>query len=394
MKSLLKRINDGIDPSFRIILERPINIFRIIPFAFNRTRYSYYKDRPAKSFFRRYWEILVTVWRDGFVVRGRTTDHYYSFGLDCVGTKLSDYVFPGEFRKAEKCINDLNNPFYFNFTDKRVTSIILHFFGLPQKKPLGVLSIDSEGQLQVSLLDGGTISWNELLEKNGGIELFCKPLTGFGGEGAFRITREDIRELLAMNEVVVKRIHELFVLPAILQEVIENHPLIAEIYPDTLNTIRIVTVMKDSAPYILMAKFRMGIGSCPVDNYSIGGIMVAVDITNGKLAKTGNQKPPYGFLHTEHPDTHIAFEGREIPFWDEICGLVVKGHSLLREPHTIGWDIAVTPSGPLIVELNQYPDVDGEAGWRELFDELYTAEIEKLKKLKKRYPHSLRFLKR
>jgi len=383
MKRILKRIYDGLNPWVRNILERLINIFRVFPFARNRAKYSYYNDRAAKSFFRRYLEILSTVWKEGFEVRGRTPEHYYSFGLDCVGTKLSDYVFPGEFRNAEKCINDLKNPFYFTFTDKRITSIVLHFFGLPQKKPFGVLDVDSEWQLQVSLLEGGTISWNEFLAKNAGIDLFCKSLTGFGGEGAFRITQEDIREILAMNDVVVKRIHDLFILPAILQEVIENHPLIAEVNPDTLNTIRINTVIKDSTPHILGAKLRMGTGSCQVDNYSMGGVIVPVDMTTGKLTKTGQRKPPYGFLHTEHPDTHIVFEGREIPFWGEICSLVVKGHSLLREPHTIGWDIAVTPSGPLIVEVNQYPDMDGEASWRGVFDEFYIAEIEKLKKLKK-----------
>jgi hypothetical protein len=313
---------------------------------------------------------------------------YYSFGLDCVGTNLGEYVFPMEYRYVEKCINDLNNPFYFSFTDKRLTSIILAYYDLPHKKALGVLDTDMEGQWQVSLLDGGTISWNEFLAKNAGIDLFCKPLAGFGGQGAFRISREDIHEILGKNNVVINRINDLVIFPMILNEVIESHPLIAEFHPESLNTLRMITVIKGSTPYILASFLRLGTGSNLMDNYRVGGIIVQVDKATGKITKTGYQKSTFGLSHVKHPDTHIAFEGRKIPFWDEICDIVVFGHSLLREPHTIGWDIAVTPTGPLIIELNQYPDIDAiqviNGPWRKVFNEFYIQELEKLKKIKKR----------
>jgi hypothetical protein len=53
--------------------------------------------------------------------------------------------------------------------------------------------------------------------------------------------------------------------------------------------------------------------------------------------------------------------------------MVINKHYLIREPHTIGWDIAITPEGPVIIELNRYPDVDFTqaccGGWRNIFNE-------------------------
>ncbi len=43
------------------------------------------------------------------------------------------------------------------------------------------------------------------------------------------------------------------------------------------------------------------------------------------------------------------------PFWREVCDLALDAHGKLKDVVIIGWDIAMTPDGPVIVEMNFPP---------------------------------------
>jgi len=47
-----------------------------------------------------------------------------------------------------------------------------------------------------------------------------------------------------------------------------------------------------------------------------------------------------------------------IPEWDALKGLVIRAHSSLPDLVTLGWDIALTDMGPLVVETNPTYDID------------------------------------
>ena len=59
-----------------------------------------------------------------------------------------------------------------------------------------------------------------------------------------------------------------------------------------------------------------------------------------------------------HPTTGGRITGREIPMWEEVCDLVRRAHGAFEDWVVIGWDVAVTASGPLLVEGNNGPDID------------------------------------
>lgn len=46
----------------------------------------------------------------------------------------------------------------------------------------------------------------------------------------------------------------------------------------------------------------------------------------------------------------------KIPFWEEVSEIVTKAHCLIPNLRYIGWDIAITDDGPVIIEANHDAD--------------------------------------
>jgi hypothetical protein len=59
-----------------------------------------------------------------------------------------------------------------------------------------------------------------------------------------------------------------------------------------------------------------------------------------------------------HPTTGAPIRGKRLPCWDEVKQLAVRAHGAFRPRVLIGWDIAITNEGPVIIEGNRGPDMD------------------------------------
>jgi hypothetical protein len=99
----------------------------------------------------------------------------------------------------------------------------------------------------------------------------------------------------------------------------------------------------------------------PVDNVHAGGIAARVDIPTGRLSKaTDLGVRPDSQWHAHHPATGATIEGRVLPFWRETLDLARRAHSeAFGDLLMVGWDIGLTDDGPILVEGNIGPDVDG-----------------------------------
>ena len=123
--------------------------------------------------------------------------------------------------------------------------------------------------------------------------------------------------------------------------------------PTSVNTIRLQTVMdKDGNVIPFGPGVRIGRVGNYVDNWAKGGVFVGIDAKTEKLKDMGILKPKYGTKVFEHPDTHIVFNGYHVPHYKEAEDLAVKLHKIMYRSHSIGWDIAITPQGPVIIEGN------------------------------------------
>ena len=139
----------------------------------------------------------------------------------------------------------------------------------------------------------------------------------------------------------------------VLEDVVENHPELARIYPGALNTMRMITLIADDGePYLLLAVQKFGINGRVVDNYGVHG---PLDLETGEFlfpAHYGDTKAPGAFTH--HPNTGEKIVGFHTPFFKEAKEMVLRAAMVMPEVRYAGWDVAVTPNGPVIVEGNTY----------------------------------------
>lgn len=204
-----------------------------------------------------------------------------------------------------------------------------------------------------------------------------------GGKFIFKVSwqklKENPEELNAIFKVVRSS-------SFIFQEEVQQHEALSRINPFCVNSLRIESYTnKDNVSRIFSGILRLGFSDSYVDNTSMGGAFVGIDFQKGVLKRLAMSDFSNGRARTyvEHPYSKITFEGYPIPFFDEIMGLVIKASQLVPQVKVVGWDIAITPSGPMIIEGNRAPylfsaDVSQEGiGKNPVFQEMKKEALEK-----------------
>lgn len=172
-----------------------------------------------------------------------------------------------------------------------------------------------------------------------------KPLESSGGNGVEIIstdlssTGETLYELCKRKNVII-------------EELILQHEELNRMYPKAINTVRILT----NSSKVIGAALRMGADGGEVDNAHAGGIYAEIDIETGIVVSTGHRYTDERFI--KHPYTGTIIPGFQIPMWNRLLELVSSASRLVENMGLIGWDIAVTPDGPTIVEVNNWPGVE------------------------------------
>jgi hypothetical protein len=144
----------------------------------------------------------------------------------------------------------------------------------------------------------------------------------------------------------------------IVQPRVAVHPALRGLALSALPTIRILT-MKDEQgrPEVVGAtlRFASNAEAC-VDNMKAGGLMSAVDLGSGRLgvACRGYGGPD----HCRHPVNGEPVEGRLLPDWEAAKLLAMRAHADgFADYALVGWDVAPSPEGPVLIEGNGKPSV-------------------------------------
>ena len=137
----------------------------------------------------------------------------------------------------------------------------------------------------------------------------------------------------------------------LVQEQLENDEFLNSIYPNSLNTFRIITYYSTKQPAkILGALLRTGIGENKVDNWHRGGLIIPIKLSTGCFTDYGYD---YHYnVYTSHPDTQFIFRETKIPYWEEITSIVINATKAFPMMKFVAWDIALTTRGYYILEAN------------------------------------------
>lgn len=141
---------------------------------------------------------------------------------------------------------------------------------------------------------------------------------------------------------------------AILEQWITQHPVLSEIYPYAINCLRIITVYTpEGGTHFLTGGLTIGNGGAKIANASASGIVAPVDMETGILSKPAADFE--GHVYEYHPSTGRKITGTQIPYWQEVKELLEKAAAKIPQVRYVGWDLAITPDGPVIIEGNTTP---------------------------------------
>lgn len=281
-------------------------------------------------------------------------DYYFAYELDRTGSDSGRYM---GIREGKELIKRVNS---WTWTGSRATDYRClckdkFLFG----EYLAALAFPTAKNL--ALYDGSEVLWldprgarglDSVLEADG-LDAFCKDAVGAHGQRIFALESRNGRLLVDGKETAVEDLAKRMPVPGLLQERLSQHPALTAIYPHSVNTFRLVTILRGGKAVPFKGFMRFGAKGSRVDNWGAGGPAVAVDLGTGKLSGRGILMPGSGGAFTaSHPETGVRFEGFEIPFFDEAVTLATRLHRFFYGLVTVGWDIAITPAGPVFIEGN------------------------------------------
>ena len=182
-------------------------------------------------------------------------------------------------------------------------------------------------------------------------QVIVKPFNTDRGYGVYKLCYSEITDIKAFCESARKD-------TLILEEIIQQHPDLSSINSSSVNTVRIYTMLdKEGIPHVLFANLRMGVEGAVVDNLNNGGVAAQIDLDSGILFTRGAQKNLQ--THVKHPTSGVVLPGFQVPHWEAVKKMVLHTATMSPKTRWIGWDVAIMEDGPLLLEGNLEPGVEG-----------------------------------
>lgn len=178
-------------------------------------------------------------------------------------------------------------------------------------------------------------------------ELVVKPRYGTIGAGIrlLHAPAERDQSRLLLTKIAARGDH-------LLEERIWQHPRLTALHPHSVNTVRITTILDDDRQVqFISAILRIGNGRL-IDNFSAGGMAARIAIRTGLVEDEALYVNPFLAKHRHHPATGTAIVGFPLPDWPRALELIREAALIVPSARSIGWDIAFTETGPILVEGN------------------------------------------
>lgn len=176
-------------------------------------------------------------------------------------------------------------------------------------------------------------------------EIIIKPLSLSCGKGVEKIKVSDYEPEELYNHLIKT---ERF----LVEDVAKQNKEISKIYPESVNTVRIVTLNKK----VVAAFIRFGNLGNVVDNFNHDGMVTTINIETGIVEYPALDKKKN--IYEIHPYTNEKIIGLKIPMWDKVKELCIEACSVTPEIGYIGWDVCVGEKEPCLIEGNDFPGHD------------------------------------
>ncbi len=298
-----------------------------------------------------------------FYVKMDMIKNFFRYGISYTDYMKGDYINLTKEQKKDyiktkkyyEIINYLNNPEYrYIFLDKIE-------FNNKFKKYIGRDCLD--------LRNSSVEDFKKFIKNKK--DFFAKKHNSFGGDGVEKIITKDIKNVEDLYNKLLENKQYL------VEETIVQHDYLNKINSKAVNNIRMVTIYKDGKAHLIGNTIRLNAGEEEV--ISCHDIFATLD-KNGNLL--GNVVDDDCHIYKEHPTSKFKFKNVKIPYIKEAIKMVEKAGEVVPEVRYVGWDVAITPNGPVIIEGNFYPSY-GLFQYYLLDDGLPVGKLAKIKEVLK-----------
>lgn len=246
-----------------------------------------------------------------------------------------------------------NNPFKFQvlFTDKYIQKLVLSGLDLPIPRLFAMIGA---GDGVSSLGD-----FRKCVDRAPD-EFVLKPVSARGGRGFRKIRKSEGKIFDADQPTRPEELWESLqpdmVRGVLMEEAAHNHPILDRMNPSSLNTFRVITFHFPDRGWVPICSYlKVGRENSLVDNSGAGGLLVRID-DDGKTGSAVDFKTQSE--HSHHPDSGAPLEGMVVEGFAGVVQLAVDASAPFSQMGILGWDIALTPEGPKIIEVNASPSCD------------------------------------
>jgi len=181
-------------------------------------------------------------------------------------------------------------------------------------------------------------------------EAWVRAEGGYGrGDGA-TLTPTQLRAALGQRDCIV-------------QPLTENHPDLRSVSNRALAALRVVTGMNEAG----QAEFVVALIGLPhgARASSVRPILCSIEPETGRIRRATRLN---GEPVDVHPDTGVTLAGVTLPYWRESVELARRAHAVAFPRFAfLGWDIALTERGPVLLEAN--------SGWGVMFHQVLDGPI-------------------
>ena len=211
----------------------------------------------------------------------------------------------------------------------------------------------------IAVFEAGSMAWRAERALPD-CDLFAKPSNHYGGHGALCLRRTcggwsnghgvsyDAEAVLALlRERSGSR-------PYVLQRRLQPHPAMHLFTTEAVPTVRSVTgIEADGRVRLLRASVRLPMAGSVVDNVTAGGMVAAIDLGSGQLEGGVVWRADRLVQYADvHPSSGAVVPGFQLPGWSAVTQLAELAHQAATTLPLVGWDIALTSEGPLLLEAN------------------------------------------
>lgn len=136
----------------------------------------------------------------------------------------------------------------------------------------------------------------------------------------------------------------------VVQKIIKQHHKLGMFNPESINTIRVMTLYFKGNVHVLSSVFRVGVNGAKVDNASSGGLVCGIN-SDGVLKNCAYDSSAN--VYYSHPQGK-SFDGIEVPSYKEIISISKSlANRFINYSKLISWDFAIDENGtPILIEAN------------------------------------------